>query len=287
MRRCLYIVMITAVIISLLSGCKNKEDIVLDGIVDEVFYSTILKKEMQLKIYTPPGYRNDTAYPVLYFFHDYGGSVYTVMEEYGIAVKAEELISNNEIAPLIIVAVDIDRSFGINSSSIVEIVETESGMIFNTGMYMDFFIKEIVPHIDSSYSTIAKKDGRYIGGYSMGGFAALHIALKNPDLFSKVGGHSPSLVIERFKDITVTNFLYPDIETRKERDPIYLVQDGDYNGLQLFLDVEYGGSDGVEFLYNLAIDNGIKAEFRNLSMTHGRDSCRMNMNEYLLFYAGY
>lgn len=230
----------------------------LSRIDDEVVYSEILEKEMQLKIYTPPGYAEDTTYPVLYFFHDYDGSVYTVMEEYGIALTAEELISNNEIAPLIIVAVDIDRSFGLNSSLKAEMVETETGMTFNTGMYMDFFIRGIIPYIDSSYNTIDSKEGRYVGGYSMGGFAALHIALENPNLFSKAGGHSPSIVIKGFKDSTVTDFLYPDKETRKQRDPIYLVQDNKYRVMQLFLDVSMEGRKDLNTSTTLRKTTGLK-----------------------------
>jgi S-formylglutathione hydrolase FrmB len=30
--------------------------------------------------------------------------------------------------------------------------------------------------------------------FSMGGFAALHIAFTHPDMFTKVGGHAPALL---------------------------------------------------------------------------------------------
>jgi len=46
------------------------------------------------------------------------------------------------------------------------------------------FIKEFVPYIDKQYRTIADKEHRAALGYSMGGFGALILPLKNPDVFT-------------------------------------------------------------------------------------------------------
>jgi endo-1,4-beta-xylanase len=59
-------------------------------------------------------------------------------------------------------------------------------------------IEELVPHIDATYRTIANRDGRAIQGMSMGGFGALKLAFKYPDLFSSVvafaGGYRSAVV---------------------------------------------------------------------------------------------
>ena len=47
-------------------------------------------------------------------------------------------------------------------------------------------IKELIPYIDKNYRTIASRDGRAVQGMSMGGFGAMRLALKYPDLFSSV-----------------------------------------------------------------------------------------------------
>jgi endo-1,4-beta-xylanase len=52
-------------------------------------------------------------------------------------------------------------------------------------------IKNLIPHIDASYRTIASRDGRAIEGHSMGGFGALHTGFNNPELFTAVTGNSP------------------------------------------------------------------------------------------------
>ncbi|MUT64906.1 alpha/beta hydrolase-fold protein [Paenibacillus sp. NEAU-GSW1] len=55
---------------------------------------------------------------------------------------------------------------------------------------------ERLAYVESHYPAIGTKEGRYIGDLSMGGWVALHNAFTHPDLFSKVGGHSPAMTSE-------------------------------------------------------------------------------------------
>lgn len=255
--------------------------------IDEIVIdSRYLNENLILKVYKPEGYSENVRYPVLYFIADYGGSAFTVMDEYLAGAEADALLKNGEITPMIIVGINIDKSFGINSASKKETFETSSGLQFNKGRYMDYVIEEIIPLIDRSYSTITSREGRYIGGYSMGGYAALHIAFNNPDMFSKVGGHSPSLFQYDFPDDTISAWLYPTTEIREERDPIYLAQKKEISNLSIFLDVEAGGSSGPKYLYDILAAKGMNAQFKLLGKTHGRSTCAENMKEYLKFYAG-
>ena len=45
-------------------------------------------------------------------------------------------------------------------------------------------MKELVPHIDASFRTIATREGRLIEGFSMGGYGAARLGLKFPDVFA-------------------------------------------------------------------------------------------------------
>ena len=49
---------------------------------------------------------------------------------------------------------------------------------------MDMFVQELVPHVDKSFRTIADRAHRALTGYSMGGFGAMILAEKHPELFS-------------------------------------------------------------------------------------------------------
>ena len=37
-------------------------------------------------------------------------------------------------------------------------------------------MKELMPHIDETYRTLAKRESRALEGYSMGGYCAAHLA---------------------------------------------------------------------------------------------------------------
>lgn len=64
------------------------------------------------------------------------------------------------------------------------------------GMYVDWkdgsapletiLVKELVPHIDAAFRTIATRDGRLIEGFSMGGYGAARLGFKYPDIFRTV-----------------------------------------------------------------------------------------------------
>ena len=46
------------------------------------------------------------------------------------------------------------------------------------------FTTDLIKHVDSTYRTIASRDGRVIGGYSMGGYGAMRYSIAHPDLFA-------------------------------------------------------------------------------------------------------
>jgi endo-1,4-beta-xylanase len=47
-------------------------------------------------------------------------------------------------------------------------------------------VKELIPHVDQTYRTIAQREARAIEGFSMGGFGAAHLGFKYPELFGAV-----------------------------------------------------------------------------------------------------
>jgi enterochelin esterase-like enzyme len=47
-------------------------------------------------------------------------------------------------------------------------------------------VKELVPHIDATFRTVASREGRIIEGFSMGGYGAARLGLKYPEFFGAV-----------------------------------------------------------------------------------------------------
>jgi enterochelin esterase-like enzyme len=137
--------------------------------------------EASYLIYLPAEYdlSGERRYPVLYWLHGGGGS----QREGGWMVKKlDARIRAGKIPPFIIVLVQglADVRY-INSKDHTRPVE-------------DVIIKDLVPHIDSTYRTLATREGRALEGMSMGGYGALRLGFKYPDLFGTVSALAPSIL---------------------------------------------------------------------------------------------
>ena len=56
-----------------------------------------------------------------------------------------------------------------------------------------YLTREVIPAIDQHYRTVADKRGRVISGLSMGGFGALYLSARHPDLYCAAGSMSGAL----------------------------------------------------------------------------------------------
>lgn len=252
--------------------------------------SKALNKEMELNVYLPKGYGDHEKYPVLYMIHGYTGDEDTWMPGLKLDKKAEELIEANKIRPMIIVTPDIENSYGVNTSKQYrQLGGQDRNFNMSEGLFEDYLIKDVIPFIDANYSTLASKEGRFIGGMSMGGFAALHLAFSYPDMFSKVGGHSPALFLD-YVPAYLNDLLYPSESKRRERDPIYIAQDKDLSSLKVYLDCgdkdELKFYEGCDKLFEILQDKGVASEYHLNPGGHTGAYWEANEEQYLLFYAG-
>ena len=55
-------------------------------------------------------------------------------------------------------------------------------------------IKDLIPHIDATYRTIASREGRAVDGFSMGGFGTAHLGFKFPEIFGVDSIMAPPLL---------------------------------------------------------------------------------------------
>lgn len=83
--------------------------------------------------------------------------------------------------PLIVVMPDGGRGFYCDS------VENPRAA------YESAIVKDLIGLVDSIFPTIPKREGRVIAGLSMGGYGAMKLAVKFPELFSACVSHSGAL----------------------------------------------------------------------------------------------
>ena len=138
------------------------------------YESAAMNTKVGYNIYLPPGYGdagNTNRYPVIYWLHGRGCSESN--DQFPVST-VDAAIRTKAIPPLIFVYVSGGgMSFYSDSFDGQWMAETT-------------IIKELIPHIDAAYRTVANRNGRAVQGMSMGGFGALKLALKYPDLFSSV-----------------------------------------------------------------------------------------------------
>lgn len=256
-----------------------------EGYETVMLQSSLLGKAMQVNIRLPKDYDGSKRYPVVYLFHGYTGTVNDWVPGL-VGENADKLVAEGKIKPMIYVSPEIDNSFGLNTASSYKHVELGSDS-FDLGPYEDYVTKELIPYIDGHYKTIASKEGRYVGGISMGGYIALHLAFKYDGLFSRAGGHSPALYMEDLPS-ALGNILYPLKQSREQNDPLVLAKSKDLHGVKVWLDCGDQDSfhfyDGCQKLYDMMKSKGESVEYHFGKGGHTGDYWAANITNYLLFY---
>lgn len=143
------------------------------------FLSPALGREVSYAVDLPPSYDGGgRRYPVLYALHGLFES-HTFWERRGLAAALQRLRDARAVPDFLVVAVDGGNSFFVNGRA---------------GRYQDLVTADLVAHVETSYRVVSGREGRALLGVSMGGYAALRIALARPELFRAAAAHSAMLL---------------------------------------------------------------------------------------------
>ena len=258
------------------------------GTVETVeIHSDLLGKPMRASVHLPDGYSEETQYPVLYFVPYVGGGPGIITQTTSSQPECIRVLRSDAVNAMIVVGVPHDGSFLLDCDRPCDNLTLVSGITLHKGLYESFFLLELIPEIERRYSIRTDRSARYIGGYSMGGHAALRIALTHPELFSRVGAHSPTLFTGSLPDPDVERLLYPNADTRKLRDPLQIVLTADIsNSCSFYLDTGSGdiNRSACDLLYERLLQRGAHVQYHLLSGYHGTSYLADHMSEYLEFY---
>ncbi len=164
-------------------------------IEDKSIFSTNLNATHQLKIYLPPGYNNVSTYPAVYF---QDGFEYVTLAS--AANVLDNLIDSNKIEPIIAVFVKPNN-------------RNEEYAFSKRNQYRLFFVEELVPFIDSVYSTKVDPKQRLVMGPSYGGNISALISYNHPDVFGLCGVHSGAFQPNNYEAFTlITTGAFEDIK---------------------------------------------------------------------------
>ena len=143
------------------------------------FAAPSLGHEVAYAVDLPASYADAArTYPVVYVLHGlFEGQ--TFWERRGLAEILAGMRARGELSEFVVVAVDGGNSFFLNGPE---------------GRYEDLVVRDLPAHVEATYRVKRERGARALLGISMGGYAALRIALKQPGLFAAVAAHSAMLL---------------------------------------------------------------------------------------------
>lgn len=144
--------------------------------------SKILARQVPYCIVLPASFDADKlrTFPVLYFLHGLGDNEQFFVHS-GAWNLVEDMRDKGELKDFLIVTPDARSTFYINARDGKE-------------RYEDFLLQEFFPYVEKRYRVGAGRANRAISGISMGGYGALHLAFRHPQLFSSVSAHSAAVI---------------------------------------------------------------------------------------------
>lgn len=267
-------------------SCENTFEKGADdmGLMEMSLESNLLGKTMNLSVYCPEGYER-VKLPVLFFLHGRTGNE-QLLQQLGMDKIADALIEAGEIKPLRIVCPNMDNSRGINSSDDYQEVVGKYDIV-HKGRYEDYLVHEIIPFVDRSFPTIRDRCGRFIGGVSSGGYAALSIGLRQPELFSKIGGHMPAIDLSFEAE---DECYFADQSMWLKYDPVTIAETVTRNDIKVFLD---DGKDDEGQFYRacekldlILKQKGVDVQNHLFEGHHNKEYITSHLETYLRFYGG-
>jgi enterochelin esterase-like enzyme len=157
------------IVLNASAACAQEKARIAEGLS---MNSKILSQEVKYSIILPEDYYTSRKnYPVVYLLHGLGDNESSWLEYGQVSQAVDGVVKKGEIIPMIYVMPEGYRNYYVNDYA-------------GKFLYEDMFIKELVPFIDKQYRTVSDKNHRATMGYSMGGFGALVLPLRNPNVLT-------------------------------------------------------------------------------------------------------
>jgi len=292
-------------------------------VTEERFTSGALGVEKKYRVYLPAGYDDaQMSYPVIYLLHDVGGDERDWTRLGGVNVVADDV----QLQALLVMP-DGDDSFYVNAVTPADYAgclkasrpfggqEIRTDYCVNQARYEDYIVQDLVASVDRRFRTVADRRGRALGGVAVGGYGALNLAFRHPDVFSSVGAHSPPASLlyrgphpyafgaadvstdpqEVRNDSSFGAYMFtlfgPDLATWRTQDPTVLGPQLAPGQLAISFDVgnqdELGVNDSCRYLDEVLTTARLAHTFTSVDGTHDWSFWASRLRTGLLFHAAH
>ena len=145
----------------------------------ETFRSQALGRDYKYTVYLPDSYqKDDKKYPILYLLHGAGRDENEWLAKGGLRETMDAMIARKLIKPMVVVMPGHTAAWWVDGAK-------EKG---ETAL-----VKEVMPHAEAKYRIDAARGNRLIAGLSAGGFGALNLIMKYPQMFAASAVLSPAV----------------------------------------------------------------------------------------------
>lgn len=264
-------------------------------VVHASFESKALGVTKDVVVYLPAGYAAQPAkkWPVFYYLHGLGANELSWSDGMNLDETADAIGLG-----AIVVMPDGDNGFYSDSKTPLDYdacMRDGTGMFdpsapkkstcVRTPNYEQYIVKDLIGWVDATYRTIPEKKGRAIAGLSMGGFGALQLAMRHPDLFAATASHSgvdallyqgpdpyvagkvtladdPSKAPRDWFTQWIVGVFGPDIANWRAHDPAFLVEKLEPGAVAIYLDCgtedDFRLHNGAQYLHDLLLAKKIE-----------------------------
>ncbi len=292
-------------------------------IVDGSFASEALGATKRYRVWLPAGYDQAPTrrWPVIYLLHGLGGNQDNWLGQGRLAEAAAEV----ELAAIVVMP-DGDAGFYVDAVGPGDPGCATRGNPFSPReapadycvprrAYSTYVVRDLIGHVDATYRTIARREGRGIAGLSMGGFGALQLAMRHPQVFAAAASHSGvdallyagphpyrADAVELLTKVEdwgrnlgsfgqhVRDLFGPDVANWRAHDPAHLVDQLAPGALALYLDCGtedlFALHDQAQYLHDRLTARGLAHTWYLGPGGHDFGFWRERIDDSLRFFAG-
>ena len=148
--------------------------------------SMALDRAIPHSLYLPDGYGDgDLRYPTLYLLHGHGGSAADWAGGGELAATLDLMIEAGEVPPMLVIMPGMGNGWYVDNPD-------PGGL----GAMETAFFGDLLPHIDRTWRSDARREAPAVAGLSMGGWGAIRFAMLRPELFAAAASLSGALIGE-------------------------------------------------------------------------------------------
>ena len=172
-------------------------DVTYGTVVHHTYQSKTTGLERGVNVLVPAGYDESKKYPVLYLLHGIFGNEFSFTNDPNMKIETitGNLIASGEAVDMIVVFPDMfaktraDHEPGFN---------VESYLAYDN--FINDWENDLIPFIESTYSTLTDREHRAIAGFSMGGRESMFIGMTRPDMVAYCTAFAPAPGLTPGKD---------------------------------------------------------------------------------------